>query len=183
MNDTNTSQYQQFVWRRLSEPLDIFGRDLPAELWLVLLGLVLLTAFFYVGWMYLKDSRSIRWYFAAPLAMMRLTVYGLLAYMFLLPTIQETRIRHPRTPPPTVKHSRVVVLIDVSESMSRTSDDLKGPAGSDRKTRLQKVVELISDQNAEFMKKLLATNPVYVYRFGTRLDSEVYSFTEEEAPL
>jgi hypothetical protein len=50
MND-NTSQFSEFVWRRLADPVRLFGHDLSPQLWLAVLVLVLLAAFFYVGWM------------------------------------------------------------------------------------------------------------------------------------
>jgi hypothetical protein len=65
MNETtaaataNSNEYQQFVWRRLEEPLRLAGTELPWQVWLVILGVVMAVAFFYVAWMYLKDSHGV----------------------------------------------------------------------------------------------------------------------------
>ena len=171
---TLTTHYYQ----RLKDPFP--AGNYSGETWWFVLVPVLALAAFFICWMYIKDTRSIRWYFALPLGLMRCTVYGFLTYMFLLPTEEEVKIRNPRVPPPLVKTSRVVVLIDVSDSMARVSDDPRGPKGFIPTTRLQKVVEYISDSNAAFMNKLLAENPVYFYRFASRLDNEVYSFRNVE---
>jgi hypothetical protein len=167
-------------YKRLRDSVEMFGRTYDGTAWWWVLVPILTLGAFFVVWMYVKDSRSIRWYFAVPLGMARATVYGLLTYMFLLPTIQVTHIWLPRTPPMIEKHSRVVVLLDVSDSQATVSDDPKNLMGTDRKTRLQKVVEYLSDDNAAFLKKLIARNPVHVYRFASRLDNVVYSFKEYE---
>src|SRR5262249_3277259 len=71
------------------------------------------------------------------------------------------------------KHSRVLLLIDVSGSM-RVSDAVPegdAPAGPEP-TRLDEVVRLLTDENAKILPRLLEKNPVAVYRFGARLDEE-----------
>jgi hypothetical protein len=166
---------------RIRQPLHMFGHTYDGATWWWILGPLLALAAIFVIWMYVKDSRTIRWYFAVPLAMMRATVYGLLAYMFLLPTVKETKIRHPRIAAMLEKRSKVVVLIDVSDSQAQVSIDPKKPVASGGTSRLQKVVEYISDDRAAFLSKLIEKNPVFVYRFASRLDAEVYSFKQSPA--
>jgi hypothetical protein len=144
--------------------------------WLVVLIPVLIVGALFIGWMYVRDMRTIRWYYALPLGLMRATVYGLLAYMFLLPAVKETRIWKPRVPPELIRHSRVVVLLDVSGSMLETKDDPSYVPEGNRKTRLEKVIEYLSDEKVAFFRKLLENNPVYVYRFASRLDADATPF-------
>ena len=60
MNPGNmTKQYDEFVFRRLTEPVPLLGFNLPAQMWVFVLGLVLLVGFVYVGIMYLRDSRGV----------------------------------------------------------------------------------------------------------------------------
>ena len=160
------------------EPLESFkfinkdnNQPLDGNTWLWFLIPVLILAGLFVIWMYIKDMQRIPWYVAILLGAMRCTVYGLLAYMFLLPTIKVTRTWFPKTPPVLQKKSHVIMVIDVSESMS-TVDDPKTLPQTQRRSRLQKVIEFLTDENAAFMKKLLEKNPVHVYRFGDRLDKD-----------
>ena len=46
---------------------------------------VLILAAVYVVWMYVRDSRSVGWPWATFLGTLRLAVYGLLTFIFLLP--------------------------------------------------------------------------------------------------
>jgi hypothetical protein len=168
----------EFYYKRLTDPfqfLNMFGslseKKFDGKSWLFILIPVLIVGGFFVVWMYVKDMRSIPWYAAILLALLRCTVYGLLAYMFLLPTQKVTRTWFPKTPPVLQKKSHVVIVLDVSESMS-TVDDPKTLPQSQRRSRLQKVVDFLSDDNVSFLKKLLEKNPVHVYRFGDRLDKD-----------
>ena len=116
MNEANTTQSTEFVWRRLTEPVRLFNHDLDPRLWLLLLVLVLGTAFFYVGWMYIRDNRSIGPVWASLLALLRSAVYAILAIVFLLPaeqTWEESR-----------RQSKVELLFDTSLSMLHTIDDI-----------------------------------------------------------
>jgi hypothetical protein len=161
-------------YKRLSEPVEVNGRSYLGISWWFILVPVLAAAAVFIILMYIVDCRSIRWYYAVPLGMLRATVYGLLAYMFLLPTLTEIRIWKPRTPPDLIKHSRVVVVLDVSDSMALHSDDRASAAN--RRTRLEKVIDFLTENDSAFLNKLLANNPVYFYRFASELDTEVYSF-------
>ncbi len=101
--------YETF-YKRLTDTLTISGKTYDGNTWWIFIIPILILAAFFVGWMYVKDSRSIRWFYALPLGLMRLTVYGLLTYMFLLPSLRETKIWKPRTPPVIEKKSRVAKL-------------------------------------------------------------------------
>src|SRR5580704_15278332 len=132
MNESNTSQYQQFVWRRLSEPFEIRGHEFPSWLWWLVLGAILLAAFFYVAWMYVKDSRGVGPWWAIFLGLLRSTVYVLLAIVFMMPaeqTWEETRVM-----------GKVLVLADVSPSLTGVTDAVStGKAGEKLPTRQDKV--------------------------------------------
>src|SRR5262245_11050556 len=96
MNETTTgvTPYEQLVWRRLEEPLKVGNAELPAEVWLAVLAVVLAAALFYVAWMYVKDSATVGRAWATLLGLLRLGVYAILALVFLLPARQsylETR--------------------------------------------------------------------------------------------
>lgn len=167
MNDQGTQTESEFVFRRLTETFKVFGRELPGSFWLLVLGVVLLVGVAFVAWMYVKDSRTIRWYWALPLAMIRTCVYLLLAVMFLMPARQGYER--------TEKRSRVVVVLDVSDSMAQISD--QNPGSARPVTRLEKVMDYLSDDRSGFLQALLAKNPVHVYRFGNRLDEETQVVT------
>src|SRR5262249_28813682 len=103
---------------------------------------------------------------AVGLALTRAAVYGLLAFVFLLPAVQSwERVE---------KRSRVLLLIDVSGSM-RTSDAIpeNDSAPADQlPTRLDDVVKVLTDGETKFLARLLERNPIAVYRFGARLDED-----------
>ncbi len=160
--------YERYL-DRLREPLKIGSSTYDGHYWLAILIPVLLLGAVFVVWMYIKDSKSIRWYYALPLGMMRATVYGLLAYMFLLDTVKETRIWFPTTPPLLERRSHLVMLIDVSGSMG-SKDDPSTLAV--RRTRLQKVIDFLTDEDIKFMHRLAEKNPVHIYRFASTLDRD-----------
>ncbi|HUR54114.1 MAG TPA: hypothetical protein VMZ71_08280 [Gemmataceae bacterium] len=127
--------------------------------------------------MYRKDSKTVRWYYALLLAALRITTYGVLVFVFLLPALQ-TWERSERT-------SRVVVILDVSPSITDKSDEIGTGPGKKPKTRLSTVIDFLtdaSDQKVEFLKNLLAKNPVVVYRLGTRLDDESQTIASGDTP-
>src|SRR5262245_17131396 len=110
MNDQGTKAESEFVFRRLTETFKVFARWLDGRWWLLILAVVLLVGIAFVAWMYVKDSRTVRWYWALPLALLRISVYLMLALMFLMPARQGYER--------TEKRSRVIILIDDSDSMS-----------------------------------------------------------------
>src|SRR5262249_48573788 len=101
---------RRFGVRPLGTSLEISG-----YWWLAVLIPALLAGLAYVVWMYLQDVVTVGWPWGVFLAALRLSCYLLLAGIFLLPAWQlweKTEVR-----------SRVMGLLDVSESMS-TRDDL-----------------------------------------------------------
>jgi hypothetical protein len=131
--------------------------------WLVMTIGVLLIAWSLVVAMYARDSRTARWW-ALPLAGLRATVYALLAVAFLLPAIQYWELSE--------KRSRVVILVDVSPSVTTISDEQTMTLGKKPPTRMSKILDAIFASEAKFLDRLLEKNPVVVYRFGTRLDED-----------
>ena len=131
------------------------------RMWYIFTGCVLGLGAVFVVLMYIRDARSVRWYWAAKLSLLRITVYALLCFVFLLPARQTWE--------KTEKSSRVVILIDVSPSMTRVSDDVASD-GKKQKTRMDLLIDLLQDKDVALIENLLKTNPVAVYPFGSRLD-------------
>src|SRR5262245_15799159 len=136
---TPTRQFEELVFRRLDQAILFDGGGADKFLWVAGLTVVLLAGLAYVVWMYVRDSQSIAWYWAAALGATRSLVYGILAFIFLLPAVQSwERVE---------KHSRVALLIDVSGSM-RTSDVVPegdAPPTGTEPTRLDEVVRVLTD--------------------------------------
>ncbi len=132
-----------------------------ATMWYVFVGVLFSLGTLFVILMYIKDSRSVRWYWGVPLALLRITVYAILCFVFLLPA-RQTWER-------TEKRSRVVVLIDVTPSMTRVSDDVATKTRKPKK-RMEYLIEFLQDKDVALIANLLKSNPVAIYPFGTRLD-------------
>jgi hypothetical protein len=173
MNDNPTIESER-IYRRLQESLSVFGHDVNPMWWWAVIVPVLLLGLFYVAWMYRRDSRAVHWYWALPLAMLRSSVYVLLAGMFLLPATQTWE--------KSEKRSRVLVLIDVSPSIVTVSDEVPREGQSSRQlaTRLDKLVRFLTDDKIAFLQNFLKQNPVYVYRFGSRLDEVPKVFEKDQ---
>jgi hypothetical protein len=170
MNESNTSQFREFVLRRLTEPLQVdlhFVRfEMPGFAWAVILGLILIVALVYVVWMYIKDSRAVGIGWAFLLGTLRTCVYVLLAGVFLLPAEQsweEVRLQ-----------SKVLVLFDVSGSLSSIDDIPTGKPNEKLQTRQDKVLAFLSDK--KFIENLETNNPVTAFRFASRLDEDFLLF-------
>lgn len=163
MNDANISESKHLVFRRLSDPFYFFGREYPSTVWLFVLAAVLLLAFFYVAWMYRKDSQGVGLGWAIFLGILRSLVYMILAIVFLLPGWQTSE--------DVVTQSKVLILFDVSTSLE-TRDDLpeEGKSFNQLPTRQDKVLRLLENKGMGFLNGLTAKNPVGIYRFGSRLD-------------
>lgn len=134
------------------------GGDWNRPKWLVLTGAVFALGTLFVLVMYARDMRTAPWYVAAPLAGLRVAVYALLCFLFLLPAEQTWEV--------TNKQSRVVVLLDISPSVTEVTDE----TGPSAKARIDVLIDFLTDEKVAFLKKLLERNPVAVYAFGTRLD-------------
>jgi hypothetical protein len=104
------------------------------------------------------------WAKVSPAAFLRCTALAALAFCFLLPAMQPWETAE--------KRSRVVVLLDVSPSMTRWSDDISRDPNAKLKTRMDKVLDFLTSADGEFTAKLLEKNPVVVYRLGASLDPE-----------
>ncbi len=166
MNDNNTTQTSEYVARRLTESFNLFGREVEGTVWLWILVPLLLVGAIYVVWMYVRDGRSIGWFWGSFLAALRLTVYGILAAVFLLPALQNWE--------ESKTQSKVVLGVDVSTSMTQTKDDLPSESVPYERmpTRQDKVLSLLTDPNVAFFKRLTERNPVTVYRWGLGVDEE-----------
>jgi hypothetical protein len=164
----DSTQYTEFVWRRLDEPFKLFNFELPWITWLVVLFVVLAAALVYVVWMYIKDAGSVGLAWASLLGLLRLTVYGILATVFLLPSNQTSIV--------TRSEGKVLVLFDVSGSMG-TSDDIdQGLPNQKLTTRMDQVLEFLQDGKIDFIPGLEKKNPITAYRIGTKADEEYLHF-------
>lgn len=173
MNEAGQAPERELIFRRLADPFPLGHSEYAPFLWLVAVGVVLALGIAFVVWMYRRDSRACRWYWAVPLAGLRASVYALVAGAFLLPAVQQWET--------TEKRSRVLIILDVSPSIVQTTDELSVTPATAPKTRIDKVVDLLTNEQLGFMSRLLEKNPVYVYRFGTRLDDEAQVF-EKRSP-
>jgi hypothetical protein len=172
MNENLPVQVTEFVFRRLADPLRVFSRELPPSVWIVVLTLVLILAFVFIGWMYLRDSRSIGIVWAMVLGLSRAVVYGLLAFAFLLPAEQTWE--------QSTSRSKVVVAFDASGSMTGTIDDIPSESMplSKLASRQEKVIKFLGDSTIDFLGALEKTNPVFAYRFGRSLDENFLQFQD-----
>jgi hypothetical protein len=172
MNEANNiSTYQETVYRRLSEPLTVFGHEFPWWMWPTLLAGILAVGFAYIIWMYVKDSHGVGPWWAIFLGLLRASVYVLLAGVFLLPakqTWEETRVQ-----------GKVLVLFDASPSLTKVIDDIPTGKGEDKlQSRQDKVLAFLSKNNNKFLADLEAKNPVTAFRFGSRLDENYMLFKD-----
>ena len=138
-----------------------------SALWYGFVIAVLVLGLVFVIWKYIRERKATGWW-GVPLALCRCAVYALLAGAFLLPATQ-TWVR-------TEKSSKVVVVFDVSPSMTDKSDEMASANLPKPKTRMEKVLDALADEKIAFLTKLMAKNPVTIYRFGTRLDEDAYTF-------
>jgi hypothetical protein len=188
MNEAaNTTTSTQFVWRRLAEPIRVFGSDIDPVVWLGVLALVLAVGFFYIGWMYFRDSRGVGSIWATILGLLRASVYVLLAWVFLMPANQTWE--------QTITRSKAVAVFDVSGSMLTTRDDIPREGGPATLTRQEKVLGFLGDTGIEgdagvpphppgkinFFPRLVEKNPVTVYRVASGLDDNYLLLTPEGA--
>jgi hypothetical protein len=123
-------------------------------------------------WMYYRDSASIPAMWAVCLAFLRALLFAVLVFAFLLPSLQNWEVAE--------KRSRIVLLLDVSDSITRVTDEIPTPSRPPEKleTRLDKVLNFLTDEKIAFLDKLLQKNPVVVYRFASRLDEESNTFPD-----
>jgi hypothetical protein len=170
MNEANVTQYKETLYRRLTEPVDLFGHELSPNVWWFILVPLLITALFYVGWMYVKDSRSVGWPWAALLGLLRSCVYALLAWVFLLYSEQTWE--------ETQSQAKIGIILDVSNSLTQVVDDIPTKPGEKLPSRQDKVLEFLTSDKVNFVPALEATNPVTAYRFSLRLDDNYLLFRD-----
>jgi hypothetical protein len=173
MNENTPTQFTEQVYRRLEDPVRLFGYDLPPGIfWITVLCLVLAAAFVYVGLMYARDSRGVGPWWAMFLGLLRSAVYVILAGVFLLPALQtyeETEVR-----------SKVLVLFDVSGSVTAVVDDIPDENTPFEKlpTRQDKVLRFLADEKKGFIAGLEKRNPITASRFATKVDPNVWFFAD-----
>lgn len=137
--------------------------------WLVLVGLCAAVLSYVLGF-YRRDSvelpRSLHW---ALVALRLAALLGVLVYFFNLEKRAERQL---------VKNSRVVLLVDTSQSMG-LHDGLAG-GGAESRTRIREVIETLS--GGGLLERLRQQHDVVVYRFdqGTR-PAEVAAFSKHSA--
>jgi hypothetical protein len=150
------------VYASVEHPLAWLGVVIPT--WLI--------ANAYNVWMYYRDTASIPATWAICLAFLRSLLFSVLAFAFLLPSLQNWEVAE--------KRSRVVLLLDVSDSITRVTDEIPTPSRPPEKleTRLDKVLNFLTDKDIAFLSRLLEKNPVVVYRFASRLDEESNTFNQ-----
>jgi hypothetical protein len=149
------------------------GTQANAILWIVFTCAAFVLGTVFAILMYIRDCRSIRWPVAAALAALRVLVYAILCTVFLLPAVQTwERVE---------KKSRVVILLDVSPSMTTISDEVGPTASRKPKFRMTHVLDFLTDDKVAFIQKLTAKNPVVVYRFSNRLDEDAQHFGRDES--
>jgi hypothetical protein len=164
----------EFVFRRLEESLSIRGAEVDPRWWLVALIPLLTLGFVYAGWQYVRDGRAVGPAWAAFMALLRCTVYGVLAFAFLLPATQAWEVSR--------NQSKVLFVFDVSPSMVFIKDDVPTEKIPYDKllTRQDKVLEFLADNRINFLGRLQAKNPVTAYRFGRLLDEDYHIFDRTE---
>jgi hypothetical protein len=155
--------------RSTAEGYTATGRTNEIKWYSLAVGLFALGCVF-VALMYLRDMKTVRWYAAVPLALLRITVYALLCVVFLLPAEQTWEESN--------KQSRVVILLDISPSVTKVTDEIGTGPGRKPKTRIDLVIEFLTDERVAFVKGLLDKNPVSVYAFGTRLDESPFTIPQ-----
>jgi hypothetical protein len=166
MSDTTPVESKEWVLKRLLDPIKIFGTELSPDWWWGVLAVVLGAAFFYVGWMYLKDSRTVGWAWASVLGLLRSLVYVILAFVFLLPAELTTS---------TISvGSSAGLAVDVSGSFERTRDGIPeaGQKFEDLPTRADMLIAFLEDKKINFIGRLEENNPITAFRFGPGLDGD-----------
>jgi hypothetical protein len=151
-------------------PLALLFR--PMFSWMVVLVPMLAVALFYVGLMYLKDARSIHPVWAAFLGLLRCTVYGILATVFLLPGCQ--------TYDQSVSYPKVLFLFDVSGSMNVIDETPEvGQDPTALPSRQDKIIHFLSthtgtkgQEQSAFLDRVLKSTDLDLYRFGPVLDEK-----------
>lgn len=133
---------------------------------LALVG-VCLAVLVFVIWMYVRDSRELPVGVAITLTGLRLFAFAALLFTFL--GLER------RTEREVVQNSRVVVLVDASQSMGLTDTDSSGTPGSDR--RIDLIVREFTQ--GSLLPDLRKNHDVMVMRFDeSEQPTELASYTK-----
>src|SRR5262245_51576911 len=155
--------------QRMEEPLYLFGQQRPGWMWVAIVIAIVAVGLFYVGWMYIRERRTIGWFWPIPLGLFRIAVYAILGFLFLLPSRQHADVTR------TDRTSRVVLLFDTSLSMKEARDGfpVKGGSFKDVKSRQDKVLDFLSSDQVQFIERLEDKGrPVTAWRFANQLDPD-----------
>ncbi len=132
----------------------------------ILAGQMLLLALGGLLWLFraFRAGDVGAWLKVYPLALLRCLTLAVLAFCFLLPAMQPWETSE--------KRSKVVILLDVSPSMVKWTDEISRDPNAKLKTRMDKVLDFLTSDEGKFVADLLEKNPVTVYRFGANLDAD-----------
>jgi hypothetical protein len=180
MNNTTPQLVEEFIWRRLEEPAELFGKPLPFEnpaWWLALAVPLLLLALLRVGVVYWRESRTVGKGWAALLGSLRALVYLALFFLWLMPAIRQVEY--------TQKQPRVLVLFDVSGSMQMSDAPVQDKPGPPPPTRMEELLTLFQAKpvtqgatpEPDLITRLGERNPLIGYRFGQQLDPQSWPLT------
>lgn len=185
-NDTRITT--EHIFRRWTDPPELFGQpvseirlgEVAILQWVtpgVLVGfgvVLMLAAVVLVLRWYRREGQTVGQKWALFLATLRILTVAVLFFVWLLPAIREVEVRE--------RHSRIVLLFDVSQSMHTSDVPPTEDPQTDRPTRQELVLRWLDPQSpssagnqaaADFLARMLAKNPVTIYRFGGRLDTQM----------
>ena len=171
MTELEATPDRELVFRRLAEPFPGGPAEYAPALWVAATAAALVLAAVWVVHLYRRDARVLPWWLAVPLGVGRFAVYGLLAVAFLLPAYQTWERNE--------KRSKVVFVVDVSPSLTLVADERSSDPKVKAPTRLDKLLDALTDDKLDLLARLTAKNPVTVYRFGGRLDDEPRTVTAD----
>ena len=177
-NQNTVSAYHAAFWRAMLFlfPAGCFAAaktiDSIVLWWVLTIGMFCIASMLTII-SYLRDSQTARWW-SPLLVLLRVGVYATLAAAFMMPAIQHWE--------DTEKRSRVLLLIDVSPSISSTTDEVSSGSGRKPETRLEKMLKVLTDKDIDLIARIIEKNPVHVYRFGSRLDDDSTELTTASTP-
>ena len=175
MNENDTIVTNKFVLNRVPSLFEE-GANATEDVWkLVILGGILLVALVYMALMYYRDSRTIGGLWASLLGFLRFCVYGILVFFYLQPMIKKEE--------QTISRSKAVLLFDTSLSMIETRDPPENAPDAklnpnELLSRQDKVLNLLSDAQINFVQRLTDRNDLTLYRFGSNLDPNYFHFSK-----
>lgn len=145
--------------------------DLPETplRWALYLGAIAI-AIALVLFVYIRDTSSLHWFWKIGLTALRLAVVAGLVVILLNP--------HERTRTDAVNPSRVILLVDISSSMSFDEREPPGDASSTSarggRSRTEAVINMLS--NTPLIDELRKTHEVALYKFGSNLEGPLHVF-------